>query len=143
MPLLSNNNPLYFCMKCFSLFHQVFILTLCFQPFKRIFMTKQIIGLSVLLLISLCSTANAAVKTDAMAPATPPFSINIAGVYLQPSANNMTYAVYTTPLPLTTPNWEQLTIKPDHSTGLAIGLHYAFSDKNTINIDWCIQQGRI
>tara|TARA_R110000868_G_scaffold291175_4_gene551567 strand:+ start:1177 stop:2217 length:1041 start_codon:yes stop_codon:yes gene_type:complete len=99
-------------------------------------MTKQIIGLSVLLLISLCSTANAAVKTDAMAPATPPFSINIAGVYLQPSANNMTYAVYTTPLPLTTPNWEQLTIKPDHSTGLAIGLHYAFSDKNTINIDW-------
>ncbi len=68
---------------------------------------------------------------------TPGFSISVSGLYLQPNADNMTYAVYTTPLPLTTPNWQQLTVKPSYHGAFDLGLMYNFCDPtNHANLDW-------
>lgn len=68
---------------------------------------------------------------------TPGFGGSIAGLYLQPNANNLTYAIYTTPLPLPAPNWYQQTINPDYAGAFALGLHYNFADlANKVKLDW-------
>ncbi len=85
------------------------------------------------LLVSLTSAyAESSVKS-----ATPGFSVSLTALTLQPNADNLTYAVYTHPLPLTTPNWSQVTVKPGYSAAFDLGVKYQFSEAaNSGNLDW-------
>lgn len=65
------------------------------------------------------------------------WSMSLTGLYLQPNASNLDYAVFTKPLPLTTPNWSQITLKPDYHPAFDLGLEYHFADAvNKLNVDW-------
>ena len=69
--------------------------------------------------------------------ATPGFSINLTGLYLQPNADNLIYAIYTHPLPVPAPNWSQVTLKPGYAPSFDLGLQYNFADlMNSANLDW-------
>ncbi|WP_133130015.1 Lpg1974 family pore-forming outer membrane protein [Legionella yabuuchiae] len=62
---------------------------------------------------------------------------SIGGLYIQPSANNLEYAVYTIPLPLPAPNWYQQSVKPDYAPGFTLGVHYNFESKqDQVKLDW-------
>lgn len=68
---------------------------------------------------------------------TPGLEGSITGLYLQPNANNLEYAVYTVPLPLPAPNWYPKLVNPDYDGAFAVGLHYNLADKtDQMNIDW-------
>jgi len=80
---------------------------------------------------------NASAASNTIPSATPGFSVSVTGLALQPSASNLDYAVYTHPLPITTPNWTQLVIKPGYTPAVDIGLQYNFADAATqVNLDW-------
>ena len=84
-------------------------------------------------LIGLCLSANAATT----APAKSSWGASFTALYLQPGANNLTYAVHTKPLPVPAPNWYQDTVKPNHHFAFDLGLHYQFADQvDEIKADW-------
>ena len=61
----------------------------------------------------------------------------ITGLLLQPSANNLQYAVYTTPLPLPAPNWYPKTVNPEYRASFDLELNYHFADRvDQIALDW-------
>lgn len=67
----------------------------------------------------------------------PGFGGSITGLYLQPNANNLNYAVYTVPLPLPAPNWYQQSVKPSYDAAFALGMHYNFLGKtDQVALDW-------
>lgn len=62
---------------------------------------------------------------------------SITGLFLQPSANNLQYAVYTTPLPLSAPNWYPKAVKPTYRPSFDLELDYHFSNHaDQIALDW-------
>lgn len=81
-------------------------------------------------------------STYAGSPDAPPrtssgFGVSITGFYLQPSASNLDYAVYTEPLPVTTPDWTQKYLKPKYNATFDVALLYAFNGGiNEIDLDW-------
>lgn len=87
--------------------------------------------ISLVLVLPVCATsANAATKAS-------DFTVSMTGLYLQPSASNLGYAVYTTPLPAPAPNWYQQTVKPNYTDSFDLGLQYALADKsNQVDLDW-------
>jgi len=65
------------------------------------------------------------------------YGISVTGLMLAPGASNLDYAVYTEPLPLTTPNWSQRLVKPNYAPAFAVGLQYIFpSHIDEIKLDW-------
>lgn len=73
---------------------------------------------------------------------TPRFGVSIAGLYIQPSANNLEYAVYTTPLPFPAPNWYQQSVKPDYTAAFTLGLEYNLASQvDQFKLDWLHFQG--
>lgn len=62
---------------------------------------------------------------------------NFTALCLQPSASNLTYAVYTQPLPAPAPHWEQQTIDPNYHFAFDLGLFYTLSSGvDQIKLDW-------
>ncbi|WP_367605721.1 Lpg1974 family pore-forming outer membrane protein [Legionella sp. W05-934-2] len=67
----------------------------------------------------------------------PGFGVSIGGLYIQPGANNLEYAVYTTPLPFPAPNWYQKSVKPDYTAAFTLGLEYNLASKvDQYKLDW-------
>ena len=65
------------------------------------------------------------------------FAISLTGLYLNPTASNMTYAVHTEPLPAPAPSWTQQSVKPSFSPAFNLGLQYIFDDQvNSVSLDW-------
>ncbi len=64
-------------------------------------------------------------------------ALNITGLYLKPSANNLEYAVHTTPLPLPAPNWQQKIVNPSYSAAFDLGLQYnLINGRENVKLDW-------
>ena len=81
--------------------------------------------------------AGGATQPNLIPAAKPGLGASITGLYLQPNANNLDYAVYTVPLPLPAPNWYQELVKPDYAGAFALGLQYNFADlSNQMKFDW-------
>lgn len=98
---------------------------------KKIRKTGHLLGCFLL-----TSTAAYATGTTIPTPASG-LSISLTGYYLQPNANNLQYAVYTHPLPITRPNWSQIMLTPQYSPGFDLGLHYPVGEPvNRVNLDW-------
>ncbi len=75
---------------------------------------------------------------DSTIPSTNPgFAVSLTGMYLEPGASNLTYAIYTTPLPLPAPNWSQQTLDPGFSPAFDLGLQYTLADgSDQVSLDW-------
>ncbi len=99
-------------------------------------MKHTLIQLSVLTMAMSLSTMMYA--DDSTIPTTKPgLAVSLTGMYLEPDANNLTYAIYTTPLPLPAPNWSQQTVEPGFSPAFDLGLQYTLADGNDqVNVDW-------
>jgi hypothetical protein len=84
------------------------------------------------------STIAQARDTSQIAPVfTPGFTASLTALYLQPSASNLEYAVYTTQLPLPAPNWEQRIVNPHYTPAFDLGLQYNFpSGRDQVKFDW-------
>ncbi len=78
--------------------------------------------------------------TSNMIPsATPGFGITFTALYLQPSASggNLNYAVYTSPLPVVSPSWQQQSLKPNYQPTFDLGLQYTLADGvDQLLADW-------
>ena len=95
---------------------------------KRLCLRLSVIGLLATSLSNVYAAIPAA-KTG--------LSLSLTGLYLQPNASNLTYAVYTQPLPITIPNWTQVTVKPSYSGAFDLGFQYNLVDAmNHVNFDW-------
>lgn len=65
------------------------------------------------------------------------FDVSIEGLYLQPGANNLTYAVHVQPLPLPAPNWSQESVNPDYQPAFKLALDYwLMGHRDRVKIDW-------
>lgn len=95
---------------------------------KKIFLT---------LALALTPVISSFANSETIPTPTSGFSISLTGLYLQPNANNLNYAVYTHPLPLTAPNWSQIVLKPGYSPAFNLGVQYILADpSNKIDADW-------
>lgn len=67
----------------------------------------------------------------------PGYTISLTGLYLRPSASNLDYAVFTNPLPLAAPNWQQRVVDPGFSAAFDLGLQYNLAnDRENLKLDW-------
>jgi hypothetical protein len=70
--------------------------------------------------------------------ANPPHHFEISGslLYLQPGAGDLEYGTLISPLPITTPNWSNQSLKPDFSPTFRVGARYIPNESNDIELDW-------
>lgn len=87
-------------------------------------MKNGILKLSAISLLLGCSITYADNATSTIPLLKPGFTVSITGLYLEPSASNLGYAIYTTPLPLPAPNWQQKIVNPGYSPAVDLGLQY-------------------
>ncbi|MDF1655607.1 MAG: Lpg1974 family pore-forming outer membrane protein [Coxiellaceae bacterium] len=67
----------------------------------------------------------------------PGFGVSAAWLYLEAGASNLEYAVYTTPLPVPSPSWQQKFVYPSYTSAFTLGLQYTFADSaDQIKLDW-------
>ncbi len=67
----------------------------------------------------------------------PGYAISLTGLYLEPSASNLVYALYTNPLPTPAPNWEQRVVNPAYSPAFDLGLQYNLkNNRENVRFDW-------
>ncbi len=72
------------------------------------------------------------------APASPPHRFEISGsaLFLQPGAGNLEYGTLISPLPITSPNWSNQSLKPGFSPTFGVGLRYIANAANDIDLNW-------
>jgi len=100
-------------------------------------MRNGFLKLSAISIILACSTIQASHALSAAPTLKPGLSASLTGLYLEPSASNLGYAVYTTPLPLPAPNWEQKIVNPHYTGAFDLGLQYNFMNGyDQIKFDW-------
>ena len=100
-------------------------------------MKYRLLKLSTITLVLCCPAVHASDADSVIPQQTPGFALSITGLYLQPSASNLGYAVYTTPLPLPAPNWQQKTVNPGYSGAFDLGLQYNLANgKENVKLDW-------
>lgn len=100
-------------------------------------MKNELLKFSVITLALSCSAAYASDDANVIPTQQSGFALSITGLYLQPSASNLQYAIYTTPLPLPSPNWYQQTIAPNYSGAFDLGLQYnLMNGKENVKFDW-------
>jgi hypothetical protein len=68
----------------------------------------------------------------------PAYQFEISGslLYLQPGAGDLEYGTLITPLPITTPNWANQSLKPDFSPTFRVGARYKPNESNDIELNW-------
>jgi hypothetical protein len=71
-------------------------------------------------------------------PSNPLHHFEISGslLYLQPGAGDLEYGTLITPLPITTPNWANQSLKPVFSPSFRVGARYMPSEANDIELNW-------
>lgn len=95
------------------------------------------IALSAMFALSCYTAAYASDSHINKSTPTSTFGGSITGLFLQPNANNLQYAVYTTPLPLPAPNWYAQTVKPAYRASFDLELDYHFANgTDQIALDW-------
>lgn len=100
---------------------------------KRTYLSGSLLGLALASSISTVYAGGVVMPPQQQSA----FGISLTGLYLQPTASNLDYAVYTEPLPTTTPNWTQHLIKPGYKGAFDLGLQYLFGGmKNQVSLDW-------
>jgi hypothetical protein len=93
-------------------------------------------GLVKLAVISLMFGSSLA-HSSAIPAQKPGFTLNFTAFYLQPSADNLTYGIYTTPLPLPAPNWQQKMVNPGYTGAFDLGVQYNLpSENDNVKLDW-------
>jgi hypothetical protein len=91
---------------------------------------------SLVLAFSTLSIAHAD-DSSVIPTTTPGFTVSLTGLYLEPNASNLNYAVYTTPLPVPAPNWQQEYINPGYGPSFALGIQYTLADAtDQLDLDW-------
>ena len=96
-------------------------------------MKKRLFALASATLFICCSTTFAA---SAPVPNSR-FAVSLTGLYLQPTASNLEYAVYTEPLPLPAPNWSQKSVSTSYQPAFNLGLQYILSDQvDSFSLSW-------
>ena len=73
-----------------------------------------------------------------VAPVSAPhrFEISGSGLFLQPGAGNLEYGTLISPLPITSPNWSNQSLKPGFSPTFGVGLRYIANARNDIDLNW-------
>ena len=68
----------------------------------------------------------------------PPHHFEFSGslLYLQPGAGDLEYGTLVTPLPITTPNWANQSLKPGFSPSFRVGVSYMPNESNDIELNW-------
>src|SRR6202034_3306178 len=71
-------------------------------------------------------------------PSNPRHHFEISGslMYLQPDAGDLEYGTLITPLPITTPNWANQSLKPGFTPSFRVGARYMPSEANDIELNW-------
>jgi Legionella pneumophila major outer membrane protein precursor len=64
------------------------------------------------------------------------FEVSGSLLDLQPGAGNLEYGTLVTPLPITTPNWANQSLKPDFSPAFNVGARYIANESNDIELNW-------
>lgn len=64
------------------------------------------------------------------------FEISGSLLYLQPGAGDLEYGTLITPLPATTPNWANQSLKPGFSPSFRVGVGYIPNESNDIKLNW-------
>lgn len=64
------------------------------------------------------------------------FEISGSLSYLQPGAGDLEYGTLITPLPITTPNWANQSLKPGFSPTFRVGARYMPSASDDIEVNW-------
>lgn len=96
-----------------------------------------LLKLSTITLILGCAAVHASNAASVIPTQQPGFALSITGLYLQPSASNLGYAVFTTPLPLPAPNWQQKIVNPSYSGAFDLGLQYnLINGKENVKLNW-------
>lgn len=101
-------------------------------------MKNGLLRLSAIALVIGCSAVHASKTASSVIPTQKPgFAVNITGLYLEPGASNLGYAVFTNPLPLPAPNWQQRIVNPSYSGAFDLGLQYNLINGNeNVKFDW-------
>lgn len=96
-----------------------------------------ILKFSTITLLLGCSAVYASDAASMIPAQKPGFSVSIAALYLQPSANNLQYAVFTTPLPLPAPNWQQRAVTPNYTGAFDLGIQYNLANgRDDLKFNW-------
>ncbi len=87
--------------------------------------------------LNMISPRNAGQAVE-IGPAKPAHRFEISGslLYLQPGAGDLEYGTLISPLPITTPNWANQSLKPDFSPTFRVGARYMPNESNDIELDW-------
>ena len=57
-------------------------------------------------------------------------------MYLQPGAGDLEYGTLITPLPITTPDWANQSLKPGFTPSFRIGARYMPGEADDIELNW-------
>lgn len=70
--------------------------------------------------------------------ASPPHCFEVSGslLYLQPSAGDLEYGTLISPLPITSPNWSNQSLKPGFSPAFGVEMRYIADATNDIELNW-------
>ncbi|MBV9575588.1 MAG: hypothetical protein JO149_03090 [Gammaproteobacteria bacterium] len=100
-------------------------------------MKNGLLKLSAMMLLLDCSAVYASDAASIIPVQEPGYSVRLTGLYLEPSASNLVYAIFTTPLPLPAPNWQQKVVNPKYSPAFDLGLRYnLINGKDNVKFDW-------
>lgn len=82
--------------------------------------------------------AKTASQAAEIATASPLHRFEISGslLFLQPGAGDLDYGTLITPLPITTPNWSNQSLRPGFSPTFSIGGRYIADASNDIELNW-------
>ena len=71
-------------------------------------------------------------------PPSPRHHFEISGslMYLQPGAGDLEYGTLITPLPITTPDWANQSLKPGFTPSFRIGARYMPGEADDIELNW-------
>lgn len=96
-----------------------------------------LLKLSTVVLTLGCFIVNTSHAASIIPIQKPGFALSITGLYLEPSASNLEYAIFTTPLPLPAPNWQQKVVNPAYSAAFDLGLQYnLINGRENVKFDW-------
>ncbi len=87
--------------------------------------------------LGLCTITSYADSTNTIPNVLPGLGISIAGLALQPGANNLVYAVHTKPLPVPDPNWTQESVSPGFHPAFTLGFIYTNANRqDQLKLNW-------
>lgn len=101
-------------------------------------MKHKLWALSTITFLAMSSSIVEASDVASVIPTQKPgLAVTITGLYLKPSANNLQYGVFTNPLPLPAPNWQQKIVNPSYSGAFDLAVQYNLMDgRESAKLNW-------